>query len=81
MEGNGGPHAGSYVKGMDFSDNARALFVYMLSIGLNGKYQLVWFVRSPEEFLSYTKYQNVLFLPFSASDSEDASWHRPAIDF
>ena len=51
-----GPHAGGYVKGMDFSDNARALFEYMLSAGLNGKYKLVWVVRNPEEFQSYEKY-------------------------
>ena len=68
-----GPHAGGYVKGMDFSDNARALFEYMLSAGLNGKYKLVWVVRNPEEFQSYEKYQNVFFLPFTASDSGDIS--------
>ena len=45
-----GPHASSYVKGLDFADNARALFEYMLAAGLNKKYELAWIVKEPEEF-------------------------------
>lgn len=66
-----GPHASEYVKGMDFSDNARALFEYALSIHLNERYELVWIVNNPKEFESYKKYRNVSFLPFEASVSED----------
>ena len=30
-----GPHASAYIKGMDFSDNARALFEYMIQYQMN----------------------------------------------
>jgi len=66
-----GPRADAYVKGMDFADNARALFEYALAIGLNEKYELVWFVKEPDEFISYKRYPNVSFLPFHGSVSED----------
>lgn len=45
-----GPHEDSYVPGMDYADNARALFEYMLSIHLDDKYMLVWLVKNPAEF-------------------------------
>ncbi len=66
-----GPHADGYVKGMDFGDNAKALFDYALSIGLNRGYELVWIVKSPEEFGRYRDIPHVSFLPFEASVSED----------
>lgn len=66
-----GPHASGYVEGMDFADNARALFEYALSIGLNEKYALIWIVKSPELFLQYKKYKNVFFLPFEGSVSDN----------
>lgn len=76
-----GPHAAEYVKGMDFSDNARALFEYMLANGYNKKYELVWYVKNPEEFSDYQKYKNVSFLPFHWSVSSDRrnreSYYRP----
>lgn len=66
-----GPHASSYVKGMDFVDNARALFEYMLANGYNEKYELVWFVKNPGEFHQYEKIKNVKFLSFDWSVSEN----------
>lgn len=66
-----GPHAEGYVRGMDFADNARALFEYALSIGLNKKYQLVWIVKNPDEFKAYEAYENVSFLPFEGASSDD----------
>lgn len=66
-----GPHASSYVKGMDFSDNARALFEYMLKERYNEQYELVWLVKHPEEFSRYSVYKNVYFLSFDWSVSED----------
>lgn len=66
-----GPHATSYVQGMDFADNARALFEYMLENGYNEKYELVWFVKNPDEFASYRKYKNVKFLSFDWSMSKN----------
>lgn len=66
-----GPHATSYVSGMDFADNARALFEYMLAEGYNEKYELVWLVKNPEEFSAYNKYRNVKFISFDWSVSKN----------
>lgn len=66
-----GPHAASYVKGMDFADNARALFEYALAAGINHTYELVWFVKDPMEFERYSTVENVKFLSFDWSVSED----------
>lgn len=66
-----GPHASSYVPGMDFADNARALFEYMLSEKYNEKYELVWLVKNPDEFARYNQYKNVRFLSFDWSMSEN----------
>ena len=57
-----GPHVTEYVPGMDFYDNSRALFEYMLECNLNRRYRLIWIVKNPEEFSSYTKIHNVEFL-------------------
>lgn len=75
-----GPHAASYVKGMDFADNARALFEYALQVGVNRDYKLVWFVKNPAEFENYKDIENVSFLSFDWSVSEnqkerDAYYH------
>lgn len=66
-----GPHASSYVKGMDFSDNARALFEYSLQIGLYHTYELIWFVKNPEEFSEYETIENVGFVSYDWSVSEE----------
>lgn len=57
-----GPHKGSYIKGMDFVDNARALFEHMLNEGYNKKYKLVWMVKNPEQYKEYQKHKNVSFI-------------------
>lgn len=67
-----GPHASSYVKGMDYGDNARALFEYMLEEGCNCKYELVWLVKNPSEYAYISEeYENVRFLSFDWSVSEE----------
>ncbi len=45
-----GPHEDSYVPGMDYGDNARALFEYMLEAHLDDKYELIWLVMNPAEY-------------------------------
>lgn len=65
-----GPHASSYVKGMDFADNARALFEYILANGYNEEYELVWLIKDPAEFSRYRGVKNVRFLSFDWSVSE-----------
>ena len=66
-----GPHGSSYVHGMDFSDNARALFEYMLCHDYNKKYRLVWLVKNPDEFSAHQGVENVEFLSFDWSKSEE----------
>lgn len=68
-----GPHNCEYVKGMDFADNARALFEYMLSIGINRKYELIWLVKYPEEHAEYEKYDNVSFISYDAPSLKEVS--------
>ncbi len=79
-----GPHAASYVKGMDFADNARALFEYMLQNRYNTKYELVWLVKNPDEFTQYQHIKNVSFLSFDWSVSEkkeERDWYYNALCF
>lgn len=67
-----GPHASAYVKGMDFSDNARALFEYMLANKFNETYEFVWLVKNPPEFSQkYSQYSNVHFIAYDWSISEN----------
>ncbi len=65
-----GPHASGYVRGMDFADNARALFEYMLAHHYNEQYELVWLVKNPQEFAAYHDIKKVSFLSFDWSASE-----------
>ena len=67
-----GPHASGYVPGLDFADNARALFEYMLRESFDEKYELVWLVHDPAEYEErYTGHPHVRFLPYSGSTAED----------
>lgn len=66
-----GPHASAYVKGMDFSDNARAVFEYMIANNYNEKYEIIWFVKSPDDYKDYSKYKNIKFYSFDWSVSEN----------
>lgn len=56
---------------MDFADNARALFEYALKADINHTYELVWLVKDPAEFRRYETVENVSFLSFDWSVSED----------
>lgn len=67
-----GPMASTYIKGMDFSDNARALFEYALYAKINCRYKLVWIVKDPNEWMEkFKEYENVLFLSWEDADSEN----------
>lgn len=67
-----GPHASGYVPGMDFADNARALFEYMLREGFDNRYELVWLVHDPAEYEKrFRDYPRVRFLPYCGSVSDD----------
>ena len=61
-----------YVPGMDFTDNARALFDYMLQKGYNQKYEMVWLVKYPERYREIEqKDENVRFISYDWATSED----------
>ena len=69
-----GPMASTYIEGMDFDDNSRALFEYALSVGLNKTYKLVWIVKDSSELADrFKEYDNVLFLSWEDADSDDIS--------
>lgn len=76
-----GPHTSAYVEGMDYGDNARAFFEYMLENGYNRKYELVWLVKNPSAFCGMEeKHENVRFLSFDWSvsnkkEERDAYYH------
>lgn len=66
-----GPHIDSYIKGMDFTDNSRALFEYMIKEKYNLRYKMVWFVKDREEYIGkYCKIDNVEFVNLEWSQSE-----------
>lgn len=44
---------------LDYSDNARVLFDYMIAQGLNRKYRIVWAVADIENFRWLNRYENV----------------------
>ena len=67
-----GPMASTYIEGMDFDDNSRALFEYALEVGINEKFKLVWIVKDPSKWSGkFEKYKNVLFLSWEDADSDD----------
>jgi CDP-glycerol glycerophosphotransferase len=66
-----GPHESEYFKGMDFSDNARALFEYMLSTRRNKKYHLVWIVNNPDDYRNKYINDNVEFISWNDTTTED----------
>lgn len=68
-----GPHPSAYVPGMDFSDNARALFEYLLRERLDERYELVWFVHDPQALAGRYDGRRVTFLPDSSAEGGDAA--------
>ncbi len=60
-----------YVAGMDFTENARALFDYMLAEGYNRRYELVWLVKKPELYQEVGhRNENVHFVSYDWATSE-----------
>jgi CDP-glycerol glycerophosphotransferase (TagB/SpsB family) len=53
-----------YVEGFDFSDNAKALFEYMLDRGYHKKYKLLWMVKEPDGYSEYSDINNVEFISY-----------------
>ncbi|MCI8287132.1 MAG: hypothetical protein HFH89_05630 [Lachnospiraceae bacterium] len=60
-----------YVAGMDFTENARALFDYMLAEGYNRRYEMVWLVKDPERYREVEhRNENVHFVSYDWATSE-----------
>lgn len=76
-----GPHASEYIKGMDFSDNARALFEFLLRIKADINYQMVWLVNNPEDYAAKYENRNVRFISwnwaFSDNEALREEYYRP----
>ena len=73
-----GPHITQYVKGMDFDDNARAVFEYLVSEGFDSKWHIVWLVHDPDEYNRlYADHPNIEFIPerWAFSDNEEERNH------
>ena len=68
-----GAEASVHIPGMDFYDNSRALFEYMLHAGYNEKYELVWIVHNPKEYKFKYKDKNVTFLQYDGAFSSDVN--------
>lgn len=66
-----GPRNNVCKTGMDFSDNSKAIFEYLLQNKYNSKYRLVWMVKNPEVYSKYLQYDNVSFLSFDGAVSEN----------
>lgn len=66
-----GPRKEAIQRGMDFDDNARALFEYMLQNNFNQKYKLVWLMKYPLNLAKYSDCLNVKFIPLDWAVSED----------
>ena len=61
-----------YVPGMDYTDNAKALFEYLLMHGFNRKYKLVWLVKDPSLYRDIEETnENVSFISFDWAVTDD----------
>lgn len=70
-----------HVPGMDFTENARALFDYMLAEGYNRRYEMVWLVKDPTLYREVERQNaNVRFASYdwatSADERERESYYR-----
>ena len=71
-----------HVPGMDFTENSRALFEYMLEKGYNRKYEMVWLVKRPELYRDVERQNaNVHFVSYdwatSGDEKEREDYYRP----
>ena len=68
-----GPYKdGGTVPDMEFSDNSRALFDYMLQKHINEQWELIWLVHDPDKYESgYADVKNVRFLSTEGAESTD----------
>lgn len=66
-----GPHEKSFVRGMDYADNARALSEYMVEHGYCQKYHIVWLVKNPKEYSRIETETNISFVSFDLAEEND----------
>lgn len=71
-----GPHASEFISGMDFSDNARALFEYLLNVDVDKNYLLVWIVKNPAEYALQYCGRNVEFVSWDWASSDNLEFQE-----
>lgn len=61
-----------HIPGMDFTENARALFDYMIAEGYNHRYEMIWLVKYPERYKEVEcQHENVHFVSYDWAVSAD----------
>lgn len=53
-----------YVPGWDYTDNAKALFDYMISEGYNQDYKMIWLVHDPHEYPEINQFRNTVAISY-----------------
>lgn len=56
-----------YIPGWDYTDNAKALFDYMIKEGYNQDYQMIWLVHEPHDHPEIHKFHNVKAISYEWS--------------
>lgn len=56
-----------YVPGWDYTDNAKALFDYLITNGFNKKYKMIWLVHNPEEHRDIEQIENTKVVSYEWS--------------
>lgn len=54
-----------YIPGWDYTDNAKALFDYMLEKGYNQDYKMIWLVHDPKEYPEINRIHNVTAISYN----------------
>ncbi len=60
-----------HIAGMDFTENSRALFEYLVAKGFNDRYEMVWLVKFPENYREVAeRFRNVRFVSYDWAVSD-----------
>lgn len=60
-----------YVPGFDFSDNAKALYDYMIENNYNDTYKMIWYVHEPSQFPELHSIKNVTAVSYEWENSKN----------
>ena len=51
---------------LDFSDNARTLYEYMISNNFSQKYKLIWIINEPDKSITYSGFDKIEWCPIKS---------------